>query len=107
MLSDIGLVAVVSPCFASKRSAFLIFRGMESVHLETRPHNEGISCRSRVTNCFRRCGNLTSSFGLYIQRSGLEADKRGVAEVDAQHKFEAVFKAIRGYLIQTIHYLII
>ena len=44
--------------------------------------------------CFRRCGNLTSSSGLYIQRSGLEgssADERElVAEVDAQHKSEAV-----------------
>ena len=47
--------------------------------------------------CFRRCGSLTSSSGLYIQISGT-ADKERVAEVE--HKSEAAFIAMLSDLIK-------
>ena len=58
------------------------------MHLEMRPHNEG-----RVTNLF---STLWEPYEFICIRSGLEgssADKRGVVQVDAQHKFEEAFKA--------------
>ena len=66
------------------------------MHLEMRPHNES---RVILYNLF---STLWEPYEFICIRSGLEgssADKRGVVQVDAQHKFEEAFKAIRGDLL--------